>query len=162
MRLSEHYTLEQLTDSYLAIRYGLDNHPPLTAIENLKKVAALLEVVRTLVDARIHIISGYRCPVLNTMVGGAIDSPHLTGCAVDFEAKDFGSAFKVCSRIYNSQLVYDELIHEYGRWAHLSISAAPRKLVWTKWYREPRQPGVNEFHGGLIRGKMESGPDDDV
>ena len=162
MRLSEHFTLDQLCDSYLAIRYGINNHPPHEAIARLAEMAALLEQVRALLGERIHIISGFRCEILNTLVGGAKNSPHLTGCAVDFEAKDFGPAFKVCSRIYNSPLVFDEMVYEYGRWVHLSISPTPRRLVWTKWYREPRQIGVNEFHSASMRNKMESGPDDDL
>jgi uncharacterized protein YcbK (DUF882 family) len=48
------------------------------------------EVVRTLqrlrdrVQGPIHVTSGYRCPAHNEAVGGAPESSHMQGLAVDF------------------------------------------------------------------------------
>ena len=45
-RLSEHFTLEELTFSATAQRKQIDNNPPAEVLENMKRLAAGLEEVR--------------------------------------------------------------------------------------------------------------------
>lgn len=45
-----------------------------------------LEKLRLLVNHPIRIVSGYRCPVHNSRVGGAKNSQHMYGAAADIPA----------------------------------------------------------------------------
>ena len=44
---------------------------------------ACLERLRGHVDKPVRIVSGYRCPVHNTAIGGAANSQHMYGAAAD-------------------------------------------------------------------------------
>lgn len=70
MNLSEHFTLEEMTASETAARYGLDNTPDEKALANLTRLAAFLEDVRALLGKPIHINSAFRSPLANEAVGG--------------------------------------------------------------------------------------------
>ena len=102
IKLSEHFTLGELTKtSYITADGNIPSH---VAIENLKNICEnWLEDLRysynTLYGERIEgvrregdeentdipiiISSGYRSEEVNRMCGGAVNSNHLTGCAVD-------------------------------------------------------------------------------
>ncbi|MBC7489402.1 MAG: hypothetical protein H7240_04810 [Glaciimonas sp.] len=55
-------------------------------------MAIALEQVRFILGAKeLHISSGYRCVALNKKVGGAANSAHLSGLAVDFTCAKFVS-----------------------------------------------------------------------
>jgi hypothetical protein len=88
-------------------------------------------------DARIlgdHVVtvnSGYRSPEVNRAVGGARNSAHLSGHAVDFVCRRFGSPRTICKALAASTLVFDQLIEE-GRWVHISFDPRNRSQVLTK------------------------------
>jgi len=129
--LSRHFTLEELVASQTASRRGIDNTPSPAVVRNLRKLAALLEKVRVLLDgAPVLVSSGYRCPALNAAVGGSKNSAHMAGLAADFTAPDYGTVLQVARRIAESNLRYDQLIHEYGGWVHIGLPqgrARPRR-----------------------------------
>jgi zinc D-Ala-D-Ala carboxypeptidase len=129
MQLSPHFTLAQLTASETAASCGIDNTPPSDIVANLRTLAAQLERVRSLLGHALDISSGYRCPALNEAVGGAASSQHCQGLAVDFECPAFGSPADIARAIAGSDIAFDTLILEYGRWVHLSFTAEPRRRV---------------------------------
>lgn len=129
MRLSPHFTLEELTVSQTAARRGIDNTPPADVIERLKRTALGLEAVRIRLAAPIIISSGYRCPELNAAVGSKPGSQHTTGEAVDFVCPGFGSPATVVSALQDAGIEFDQLIEEYGRWVHISFSPRNRRQV---------------------------------
>jgi hypothetical protein len=59
-------------------------------------------------------------------VGSKPGSAHLTGHAVDFNCFMYGAPLEVARRIASSGLVFDQLIHEFGHWVHLSFADARR------------------------------------
>lgn len=125
--LSPHFTLEELTFSQTAARQDIDNTPPPDVLVHLRRTALGLEGVRVrLGGAPIIISSGYRCPVLNARVGGSERSQHMTGQAADFTAPRFGSVREVVDALADSDVPYDQLILEFGRWVHISFAAEPR------------------------------------
>lgn len=131
MYLSPHFTLEEMTASETADRLGLDNKPGQAAIEHLRKVALILECVRLRLGVPIIVRSGYRSAPVNKAVGGAANSQHMTGNAVDFIAPGFGAPVTVVSALVDCpEVEYDQLIQE-GRWVHLSWSDRPRREVLT-------------------------------
>lgn len=122
MKISEHFTLEELCFSETAARLGLDNTPNAIAIANLGLVAALMEKIRTLLGDRPMVVhSGYRSPEANRAVGGVSTSAHLHGLACDFVCPAFGTPDKVALAILKSGIDYDQLILEYG-WVHVGLA----------------------------------------
>lgn len=147
MRLSPHFTLEELTVSQEADRRGLDNDPPQDVIDNLYWLAQQLEIVRAdLGGHAIVVLSGYRSAEVNRAVGGSVTSAHMRGLAADFVCPGFGSPLEICQRIGHAQHVsYDQLIHEYS-WVHLGYAepgTAGRRQLMTK------RKGLGGFLGGL-------------
>lgn len=127
MNLTEHFTLAELTASETAARLGIDNTPSDAIIHNLTRTALLLEQVRTLLGPPI-ISSGYRCPALNSVIGGAPRSAHMLGLAADFIVPAFGTPLEVCQALSANALQYDQLIHEFGRWVHIGLrEGEPRR-----------------------------------
>jgi hypothetical protein len=127
MRLSSYYTLARLAHSDTALARGLDNTPPAEALANLRRVARGLDQVRRLLGHPLEISSGYRSPALNAAVGGAPASQHTRGEAVDFCCPGYGSPADVACAVRDSAIGFDQCILEFGRWVHLSFSAAPRR-----------------------------------
>jgi hypothetical protein len=128
MNLSQHFSIDEFTTSQTAARLGLDNTPPPDVVEALKRTALGLEMVRALLQAPIHINSGYRSPVVNRAVGGAANSQHMTGQAADIICPGFGTPVEVVRAIVsNSSIPYDQCILEFNSWCHISFSAMPRK-----------------------------------
>jgi hypothetical protein len=125
VQLSEHFTLEEFTHSDTAIARGIDNSAPPDVAANLAQLAAVLEQVRVLLGSKPMVItSGYRCPALNAAVGGAGNSAHLSGRAVDFVCTAFGTPAMVCRAIVGSNIPFDQVILEYGDWTHLGFNPA--------------------------------------
>jgi hypothetical protein len=124
MKISEHFTLEEMTFSETAARRGLDNAPGAAAVDNLKRVAAFMEEIRALVGGKAIVVhSGYRAPAVNRAVGGVSSSAHCSGLACDFVCPEFGTAYEVAAAILESDLEYDQLIFEYG-WVHVGLAQA--------------------------------------
>ena len=131
MNLSPHFTLAELTASQTAARLGINNTPPPSIVDALRKTSQLLEQVRALLGKPIIVSSGYRAPHVNRAVGGAANSAHMLGCAADFACPAFGSPLEVCRAIAQSDIAYDQLIHEFRAWVHIAWSPQPRRMVLT-------------------------------
>ena len=128
LKLTQHFTLEELTLSQTAERHGLSNAPNDEALANLMELALLLEDVRYMVRVPVFVSSGYRSPEVNKRVGGAKNSAHLYGRAADIIAPPF-TPYDLAERIAVSTLDFDKVILEFGRWVHIQISNNPRRLV---------------------------------
>jgi zinc D-Ala-D-Ala carboxypeptidase len=123
MRLSENFSLEELTASETAARKGIDNTPSEEVIDNLKRLAAALQEVRALLNHRaILVSSGYRSPELNQAVGGSATSDHCKGLAADFICPSYGTPNDIVRAIAASGLSFKQVIREFDRWVHLCDS----------------------------------------
>jgi hypothetical protein len=124
MQLTEHFSFEALTASDTAARLGIDNRPPAALILNLLALANGLEQVRVALGGRdLRINSGYRCPELNARLGGAKRSRHMEGLAADILCSAFGAPLEVCRAIVAAGVKPDQVIHEFGKWCHVSFAA---------------------------------------
>jgi hypothetical protein len=131
VNLTPHFTLEELTASETAERNGWDNSPNDTELANLTRLADFLEQVKVVLGGKpIMISSGLRTKKVNDAVGSKDSSQHRTGCACDFRVPGM-TPDEVIKAIISSGISYDQVIREFDRWTHLSISnsedTSPRK-----------------------------------
>ena len=123
--LSPNFHLDEFIFSQTAARLGIDNTPDARILKNLQRLAATLEQVREILGKLpILISSGYRSATLNRAIGGAPNSAHMDGLAVDFTCPRFGTVLATAHAVAKSQVVFDQVILEYGRWVHLGIAGA--------------------------------------
>lgn len=132
MKLSEHFTLQEMTASDVAARRGWDNTPEPIHTANLVRLAAFLEKVRVaLGNKRISITSGYRCKQVNDAIGSKDTSQHRLGCAADIKVEGL-TPRQVCETLIRSKLEFDQVILEFNSWTHISIPILefrPRRSV---------------------------------
>ena len=131
--LSEHFTLEEMTASETARKMHIDNTPPVSAIKNLKILCTqVLEPARQRYGHPLTITSGFRCMILNRIVGGKPNSYHLIGMAADIRISDFQSA-KRLAELLNEQQLCDLVLVEYsragGQWLHVQFTRHPRHKI---------------------------------
>ena len=144
IKLSPHFTLGELTKTKHVTADG--NIPSRVAIENLIRVCGnWLEDLRysynTLYCLQpgedyetsknvepIIINSGYRSPAVNQLAGGATNSNHLTGCAVDIRCAGKEQMIRYASILLDiadgTKQDYDELLLEqHGSvcWLHFAV-----------------------------------------
>jgi len=121
MRISEHFTLDEMTASEYAARTGTPNKPGPAEVANLCRLAQTLEQVRDAIGKPIIINSAYRSPAVNAAIGGAHNSAHMRGLAADIKVGGM-TPYEVCQRIMRASIEYDQLILEFGAWVHIAIS----------------------------------------
>lgn len=126
-KLTEHFTLEELTASETAARNGWDNTPNEAETANLERLALMLEQVRKILNKPILINSAFRSKKVNDGVGSKDTSQHRLGCAADIRVPGMNPD-QVCRAIIASDIQFDQLIREFynpetkaGGWTHISI-----------------------------------------
>ena len=127
MKLTEHFSLEELTASDIAQRNGLDNIPNDIIVGNLNRLARLLEEVRLLLNKPIRINSGYRAPAVNALLGSKATSQHCFGCAADIKV-DSMKPDEIVKAIVNSNIKYDQIIREFDSWVHISVPNSDKDM----------------------------------
>jgi len=128
MLLSPHFSLEELT---VTDHREFDNTPNSSEINNLKRVADLLEQVKTLIGGKpIMVNSAFRCKQVNDAVGSKDTSQHRVGCAADIRVPGM-TPDEVVKAVMASGIGYDQIIREFNSWTHISVpnnpSGTPRK-----------------------------------
>lgn len=134
MKLTPHFTLEELTRSDYALRHGIDNTADLTIQFNLQLLCEnVLEPIRERIalDKPIHITSGYRSPQVNAGIGGAATSQHRRGEAADFIIPGMSNRAVVIATMRDPDIHFDQLIYEGGEegWIHVSYGPRHRRQV---------------------------------
>jgi len=156
MQISKNFTLNELTKSPTALQWGFKEQfePPQEVVENLiQLVVHVLQPLRDKLGLPIRISSGYRCPRVNSKVGGATTringkmvqtSQHVKGEAADIEVVVDGKeanyliieALRELSK--SNTFEWDQIISEYGtlrnpNWIHISFRKGKnRKQVLRK------------------------------
>ena len=130
MKLSQHFSLEEMTKSQTAIRKGIDNVPNEEQIQNLKALCEnVLEYIRIRFGKAITVNSGFRNQELNQAIGGARTSQHTTGQAADIEINGVDNL--ELAKWIRENLHFDQLICEYyvngipdSGWVHVSWNSS--------------------------------------
>ena len=126
MKLSNNFSLSELTKSQTATRKGIDNEPGTAEIENLIHLAeSVLQPVREHFGKPVMISSGYRSPELCEAIGSSSKSQHAKGEAADFEIH--GVDNKELATWISKNTEFDQLILEFydegdpnSGWVHCS------------------------------------------
>ncbi len=144
-QLSQHFTLGELCKTSVKTADG--NIPSHVHIENLRRLCRWLERLRQRWNERygsltpnpspkgegnsddpIVINSGYRSEAVNKAVGGAPNSNHLTGCAVDIRCAGIEQALRYATTLLDisdeSGEDFDELLIEKSAksiWVHFAV-----------------------------------------
>ena len=122
MLLTPHFTLEELT---VTNHRSLDNTPNSSEINNLKRLAEMLEEVKDLLDGKpIMVNSAFRSKTVNDAVGSKDTSQHRVGCAADIRVPGL-TPDQVVKAIIGSPIAFDQIIREFDSWTHISVPNAP-------------------------------------
>lgn len=113
----KYFTINELTKTST----GLDNTPSKDVQANLEYlVNNVLDKVREIYGKPIKVNSGYRSTLVNKKVGGASNSQHTKGEAVDITGGNKVEN-KMIYEIIKNLGKYDQLINEYDySWIHIS------------------------------------------
>ena len=142
MKLSENFSLLELTKSQTAERKSIDNTPSPEHQENLKLLCThILQPVRDHFERVVSVSSGYRSEELCLAIGSKITSQHAKGQAADFEI--YGLSNQELAIWINENLEYDQLILEYWKkedpnagWIHCSFDDRVNRKQYLKAYKE--------------------------
>ena len=138
MKLSENFTLDELTKSQEAIRLGILNEPNDEHITNLILLCKnILQPISNYFKIPVSISSGYRSAALCEAIGSSSKSQHTKGQAADFEI--FGVHNKEVSDWIVQNLDYDQCILEFWNenepnsgWVHCSYSVNGNRKQYLK------------------------------
>lgn len=140
VRLTAHFHLSQFTACPEAISAGQRNEPLAHQVENLHRVAQVLEVVRgSMSGAHVHVLRAFR---RHSIQFGQPDA-YADGRAVDFIVPAFGAPREICAHLLGLGVLSERLVCAPA-WVHLEVPP---------FGREPRrqiQTGVFE-HGQPMR-----------
>lgn len=136
MNLSKNFSLAELTHTD---HRTLDNTPNPGEIQNLRRLAAFLELVKTQLGGRpVMVNSAFRSRAVNDAVGSSDKSQHRLGCAADIRVPGM-TPDEVVRSVMTAGLPYDQIIREFsdpikgGGWTHISIpnfsELPPRKMA---------------------------------
>jgi len=153
MKLTENFTLAEMTKSETALRYDMDNTPGEAEVANLKLLAEkVLQPVRDHYKRGVKVNSGFRHPEVNAKVGGSKTSDHCRGQAADIEIP--GVANADLAQWIADNLEFRQLILEFytpgvpdSGWVHVSyVEGDNKKQIMTAM----KENGKTVYKPGLI------------
>lgn len=121
-RIGKDFWLREFCESETAVRLGREIEPTADELVNIVMlVEQVMQPIRSALARPISITSGLRPVWLNRAIGGALTSEHMTGRACDFKVVGL-TPYQVCQWISMTQLPFNQLIHEFGSWTHISVA----------------------------------------
>ena len=140
MKLSQNFSLRELTKSQTAERKGISNEPSEEHIENLKLLCTkILQPIRDEWGV-VSISSGYRSQALCEAIGSKITSQHARGQAGDFECYGVDN-----NKLFNwtiENVPFDQAILEFytgdpdSGWLHMSYNEDNNRGQQLRAYRD--------------------------
>ena len=153
MKLTANFSLEEMTKSETALRFGLDNTPNDQELSNLVALCeSVLQPIRDHFGKGVKVNSGFRDPEVNAKVGGSKTSDHCKGMAADIEIP--GVANADLAQFIVDNMTFRQVILEFytpgipdSGWVHVSYDITDNKkqvLTATK------QNGKTVYLPGLV------------
>ena len=133
MKLSNNFTLEEMTKSATANKLGISNIPDVEGIKKLKELCTkILQPIRDKYGHPIIVTSGYRCKKVNEAVGGAKNSQHMFAEAADIKCDDNNYLYDlIIDMIEDNNITVGQLIKYTSKtdkrknpailWIHVSL-----------------------------------------
>lgn len=123
-----------------AARMGINNYPPgeveASVLRNLEYVMESVQLARDFFGMPIRVTSGYRCPTLNSAIGGSATSFHSHGMAVDLQFTGVNpSLYQLFFFLHNvpfTELIAEEIGPASG-WIHYAIAPGREQERKTKY-----------------------------
>jgi len=153
MKLTDNFSLAEMTKSDTALRLDMDNTPGPEEIENMTRLCeCVLQPVRNHFGRGVKVNSGFRHPNVNAKVGGSKTSDHCKGMAADIEIP--GVANADLAKWIMDNLEFRQVILEFytpgvpdSGWVHVSYNPSDnKKQVLTATKKE----GKTVYLNGLI------------
>ena len=153
MKLTNNFSLAEMTKSDTALRLDIDNTPGPEEIENMTRLCeCVLQPVRNHFGKGVKVNSGFRHPNVNAKVGGSKTSDHCKGMAADIEIP--GVANADLAKWIVDNLEFRQVILEFytpgipdSGWVHVSYNPSDnKKQVLTATKKE----GKTVYLNGLI------------
>ena len=120
--MTPHFTLDELTHTD---HRQLDNTPNEAELANIQRLAEFLEKVKTTLGGKpIMVNSAFRSKAVNDAVGSKDTSQHRLGCAADIRVPGM-TPDEVVRAVIASDLPFDQIIREFDRWTHISVTNQP-------------------------------------
>jgi zinc D-Ala-D-Ala carboxypeptidase len=168
MKLSKNFTLDELTKSPSATRWGFEEQftPPQDVIDNLVLLCTkVLQPIRDILKDTLTVSSGYRCPRLNAKIGGAYtiingkpvqSSQHCYGQAADINYVKSGVEHNnlilaaIKELIADPDFKFDQCILEFGTtanpaWIHISYSNKKNRMQVLRAYKSGKKTLYKEW-----------------
>lgn len=125
----KHFSFQEFERSETAYRHGIDNTTPEGARRNIAVlIDTVLDPLREAWGKPLTVTSGYRCPELNRIVGGAKTSHHLRGMAADISTGNRAENRRLFQMVLDLKLPFTQLIDEKNfAWVHISLDPADVK-----------------------------------
>jgi|SRR6056300_338218 len=142
MKLSNNFSLKEMTTSQTATRHGINNNPNEDHMNNLKALCEnVLQKVRDHFGKVVTVSSGYRSPELCVKIGSSINSQHAKGEAADFEI--FGVSNAELVKWISENCDFDQMILEFHNldepnsgWVHCSYKSEDNRKQILRAYRD--------------------------
>lgn len=136
--MGKYFTVAELCKSEKAKIHHIDNVPDDTQREHLEHLINVLDDIREQWGSAIIVTSGFRCSILNRVVGGVATSAHKLGYAADLypqngKYKEFISFMTKWAETND----YDQIIEEHSgnsKWLHFGLfnsSGEQRRMKFT-------------------------------
>jgi len=152
MKLSNNFSLNEMTKSQTATRKGISNNPSEDHMNNLKELCInVLQRVRDHFGRVVSVSSGYRSPELCEAIGSSKTSQHAKGQAADFEIFDVSNQELVIW--IDKNLDYDQMILEFWKgpdepnsgWVHCSYKKEGNRKQLLRAYKEDGRTKYEEY-----------------
>jgi zinc D-Ala-D-Ala carboxypeptidase len=142
MKLSNNFSLKEMTASQTATRHGINNNPNEDHMNNLKALCEnVLQKVRDHFGKVVTVSSGYRSPELCLKIGSSVNSQHAKGEAADFEI--FGVSNAELVKWISENCDFDQMILEFHNldepnsgWVHCSYKSEDNRKQILRAYKD--------------------------
>ena len=142
MKLSQNFSLKELTQSQTAARKGINNNPNEDQVVKMKALCKnVLQKVRNRFAKVVTVSSGFRCEALCVAIGSSVNSQHAKGEAADFEitgVDNFDLAIWISKNLNFDQLISEFYVEgdEDSGWVHCSVKKEGNRKQCLTAYKE--------------------------
>ena len=118
------FSIGELCRSNVADLKSIPNHPNTYQKMNMEKlIRNVLDPLRFKFGKPIYVNSGFRCAMLNELIGGARNSQHMDGKAADITSGNKKDNKVIFDLAQSMGLEFDQLINENQfSWIHISYN----------------------------------------